>query len=244
MQTGLYVALSSQVALDRRLTTIADNLANVNTTGFRATEIKFDDVMSQTAEANGGKIAFVSQGTDYLATRPGELAQTGDTFDFAIRGDGWFAIDTPAGQVLTRDGRFTIREDGSLVSSRGYAVLDPGGGAIQLNREGGPPQVGADGSVFQDGKLVNKIGTFTIDITKGFSRYENSGIIPADRPRPTIEGESGNILQGYLENSNVNGIREMTQLIEVNRAFENIAALTTDSESSMDEAIKTLAGTR
>jgi flagellar basal-body rod protein FlgF len=204
MQTGLYVALSSQVALDRRLTTIADNLANVNTTGFRATEIKFDDVMSQTAEANGGKIAFVSQGTDYLATRPGELAQTGDTFDFAIRGDGWFAIDTPAGQVLTRD----------------------------------------DGSVFQDGKLVNKIGTFTIDITKGFSRYENSGIIPADRPRPTIEGESGSILQGYLENSNVNGIREMTQLIEVNRAFENIAALTTESDSSLDEAIKTLAGTR
>jgi len=244
MQSGLYVSLSSQIALERRLTTIADNMANVNTVGFRATDVKFDEVLSDTQNEQNAKVAFVSQGNDYLSTRTGQLDNTGSSLDFAIKGDAWFAIDTPAGQVLTRDGRFTLTEAGALVSSQGYPVLDAGGAQIQVNRDGGPLAVGLDGVVQQNGVTVAQIGVFESDISKGFIRYENSGVIPSDKPQAVTDRYDVGVVQGYLEQSNVNGIREMTQLIQVNRAFENITALMRDSEGSLDEAIKTLGGSR
>lgn len=242
MQSGLYVSLSSQIALERRLTTIADNMANLNTVGFRSTEVKFDQVLSKTQNDLNAKIAFVSQGNDYLSTRTGEFQQTGNSLDFAIKGDAWFAIDTPVGQVLTRDGRFTMKETGELVSLRGYPVLDAGGAPIQLNRAGGPPTIGADGKLIQDGRQVATLGLFTADISRGFVRYENSGVTTVDQPQPVVDNSEIAVMQGYIENSNVNGIGEMTQLIEVNRAFESISSLIRDSESSTTDAIKTLGG--
>lgn len=242
MQSGLYVSLSSQIALERRLTTIADNMANLNTVGFRSTEVKFDEILSKTQNDLNASIAFVSQGNDYLSTRSGELQQTNNALDFAVKGDAWFAIDTPAGMVLTRDGRFTIQETGQLVSVRGYPVLDAGGAPIQLNRAGGPPEVGADGTIVQDGVQVAKLGLFTADIRQGFLRYDNSGVIMVDEPQPVVDDPEVSVLQGYIENSNVNGIGEMTQLIQVNRAFESISSLITESERSLSDAIKTLGG--
>lgn len=242
MQSGLYVSLSSQIALERRLTTIADNMANLNTVGFRSTEVKFDEVLSKTQNDINAKIAFVNQGNDYLSTKTGELANTGNTLDFAIKGDAWFALETPEGQVLTRDGRFTIKDTGELVSVRGYPVLDAGGAPIQLNRGGGTPVVGADGKILQDDRQVASLGLFTADISKGFIRHDNSGVTTVDDPQPVVDNPEVSVLQGYLENSNVNGIGEMTQLIQVNRAFESISSLMRDSESSLSEAIKVLGG--
>ncbi|MCZ8180035.1 MAG: flagellar basal-body rod protein FlgF [Rhizobium sp.] len=242
MQSGIYVSLSSQMALERRLTTIADNMANVNTVGFRSTEVKFDEVLSRTDNELNAKIAFVSQGNDYLSTKSGELIETGNVLDFAIKGDAWFAIDTPVGQVLTRDGRFTMTDAGELVSTRGYPVLDAGGAPIQLNRAGGPPEVGAGGQIMQDGRAVATLGIFTADVRNGFLRFENSGVTTVDNPQPVVDNPEISVLQGYVENSNVNGIGEMTQLIQVNRAFEAISALISSSENTMSEAIKVLGG--
>jgi flagellar basal-body rod protein FlgF len=244
MQSGLYVGISSQIALERRLNTIADNMANMNTVGFRATEVKFDEVLSKTRNELNAKVAFVSQGNDYLSTRSGALEQTGNPLDFAIKGDAWFAIDTPAGQVLTRDGRFTMKETGELVSNMGYAVLDAGGAPIQLNRAGGPPEVGADGRISQDGNPVATLGVFSADISKGYLRYENAGVIPVEQPQPVVDAFDVGVSQGYLEQSNVNAIGQMTELIQVNRAFEGISALMRDTEQQFGEAIKTLGGTR
>jgi flagellar basal-body rod protein FlgF len=217
-------------------------MANLNTVGFRSTEVKFDEVLSKTQNDINAKIAFVNQGNDYLSTKTGELANTGNTLDFAIKGDAWFALETPEGQVLTRDGRFTIKDTGELVSVRGYPVLDAGGAPIQLNRGGGTPVVGADGKILQDDRQVASLGLFTADISKGFIRHDNSGVTTVDEPQPVVDNPEVSVLQGYLENSNVNGIGEMTQLIQVNRAFESISSLMRDSESSLSEAIKVLGG--
>jgi flagellar basal-body rod protein FlgF len=84
MQSGLYVALSSQIALERRLTTISDNMANANTVGFRGSEVKFDEMVAKNHNDMNAKVAFVSQGNDYLSTRQGAFEQTGNSFDFAI----------------------------------------------------------------------------------------------------------------------------------------------------------------
>lgn len=242
MQSGLYVGISSQIALERRLNTIADNMANMNTVGFRSTEVKFDEVLSKTKNDINAKVAFVSQGNDYLSTRSGQLMQTGNPLDFAIKGDAWFAIDTPAGQVLTRDGRFTMDETGQLRSTRGFPVLDAGGAPIQLNREAGDITVGADGVIRQEDQIVATLGLYTADISKGYSRYDNEGVIPVENPQPVVDAFDTAVTQGYVEQSNVNGIREMTQLIQVNRAFEGISSLMRDSENTLDSAIKVLGG--
>ena len=240
MQTGIYVSLSSQMTLERRLPTIADNMANVNTTGFRGTEVKFNQVMSDTDNKLDAKVSFVTQGNDYINTDTGELENTGNLMDFAVKGDAYFGISTPAGTVLTRDGRFTMADTGALISSQGYPALDPGGGPIQLNPRGGEPSVGINGQIYQDKKLVGTIGLYSADFTKGFVRYSNSGIIPTETPQAVVDSSKIGVAQGYLENSNVNGMREMTQLIEVSRAFDNISTLTSSSESTLEEAIKTL----
>ena len=237
MQDSLYVALSSQIALERRLDTIADNVANASTIGFRATGVKFEDVVSGTGPRS---VSFASSGNTYLSGAHGALTETGNPFDFAVQGDAWFAIDTPAGTVMTRDGRFSMNENGELMSIEGYPVLDSGGAPIQLDPRNGPPKAGADGSLRQNDQLVGAIGLYNFDPGENFVRYGNSGIVPARTPEPVTDRSDVGIAQGFLEESNVNPVLEMTRLIQVQRAFENTAALMRQTDSSTDDAIKTL----
>lgn len=237
MQDGLYVALSSQIALERRLNTIADNVANASTVGFRATGVKFEDVVSGVGEKS---VSFASTGDTYLSTQSGSFRETGNPFDFAIRGDAWFGIETPAGTVMTRDGRFTMLETGQLVSIGGYPVLDAGGAPIQLDPRNGPPKAGADGVLRQDGQLVGAIGLYEFNPGTNFQRYGNSGIIPNGQPDPIVDRIDVGVAQGFVEDSNVNPILEMTRLIGVQRAFEQTAALMRSSEETFGEAVRTL----
>ena len=237
MRDSLYVALSSQIALERRLDTIADNVANASTIGFRATGVKFEDVVSGTGPKS---VSFASTGNTYLSSAHGAMTETGNPFDFAIQGDAWFAIDTPAGTVMTRDGRFSMNENGELMSIEGHPVLDSGGAPIQLDPRDGPPKAGADGSLRQGDKLVGAIGLYDFDPGQNFVRYGNSGIVPARTPEPVTDRSDIGVAQGFLEESNVNPVLEMTRLIMVQRAFENTAALMRQTDASTDDAIKTL----
>lgn len=237
MQDGLYVALSSQIALERRLNTIADNVANASTVGFRATGVKFEDVVSGLGEK---AVSFASTGDTYLSTAAGSLRETGNPFDFAIKGDAWFGIQTPAGVIMTRDGRFTMLETGQLVSIEGHPVLDAGGAPLQLDPRGGPPEAGADGMIHQDGQLIGAIGLYEFNPGPNFVRYGNSGIVPSGPPEPVVDRIDSGVAQGFVEDSNVNPILEMTRLIAVQRAFENTSALIRKSDETFSQAVRTL----
>ena len=237
MQDGLYVALSSQIALEKRLNTIADNVANASTVGFRATGVKFEDVVSGLDDK---ALSFVTSGDTYISNTNGPLRETGNPFDFAVKGNAWFGIETPGGAVMTRDGRFTLTENGELVTIEGYPVLDAGGAPIQLDPRNGPPRAGADGSLRQGDNLVGALGLYNFDPGPNFIRFGNSGIVPAGEPEPVVDRLDAGVVQGFLEESNVNPMLEITKLIMVQRAFENGAAMIRATESSYDEAIKTL----
>ncbi len=237
MQDSLYVSLSAQIALQRRLDTVADNVANASTVGFRATGVKFEDVVTGSGQKS---VSFASAGNTYLSGAHGSLTQTGNPFDFAIQGDAWFGIETPAGTVMTRDGRFSMNENGELRSLAGYPVLDAGGAPIQLDPRGGPPKAGADGSLRQGEQMVGAIGLFNFDPGQDFVRFGNSGIVPAAAPEPVTDRADAGVAQGFVEESNVNPILEMTRLIMIQRAFENTAALIRQTAASSDDAIKTL----
>jgi len=237
MENGLYVSLSSQIALDKRLTTIADNMANSNTVGFRSTGVKFEDLVSGLSR---NSIDFVSTGETYMPDIGGPLSETGNPFDFAVTGDAWFAIETPVGTVMTRDGRFTMLDTGELVTLQGYPVLDAGGAPIQLDPQGGPPSAGQDGTLRQGGQLIGAIGLFEFQPGINFTRFGNSGIVPEGKPEPIVDRQDIGVTQGFVEGSNVNPVQEMMRLIQVQRAFEHITALMRDSEGALDTAIRDL----
>ena len=239
MQDGLYVALSAQVALERRLNTIADNVANAGTVGFRATGIKFEDVVSGTGQK---AVSFSSSGDTFMSTQVGALRETGNPFDFAIQGDAWFGIETPAGTVMTRDGRFSMLDTGELVTHQGYPVLDAGGAPIQLDPQNGTPSAGADGSLRQAGQTIGTIGLFNFDPGANFVRYGNSGIMPAGVPEPVVDRNDIGVAQGFVEDSNVNPVMEISRLIMVQRAFENVAAAIRSTDQTLGDAITTLGG--
>lgn len=237
MDTGLYVALSSQMALEKRLNTIAHNVANSNTTGFRAGKVRFEEVLGQ---ASTSAPSFVNKGRSYLDPQSGGLEETGGTLDFAVQGDVWFSAQSPAGVLVTRDGRFKMQQTGELVTMDGHAVLDPGGSPIQLNPAGGKARVAPDGVISQNGVQTAAIGLFEYQPSANFSRFGNSGIMAESAPVPVIDRSDVGVVQGFIEQSNVNPVYEMSKLISVHRAFDNVAALIRDSESSLEEAIKTL----
>jgi flagellar basal-body rod protein FlgF len=237
MQSGLYVSLSGQVALERRLQTIAANVANMNTVGYRADGVSFEAEM---AKAGDSTVAFAGSGNDFISRKSGGMNKTGNPLDVAVQGDAWFGIKTPAGTVYTRDGRMSLKESGELTTLNGYPVLDAGGAPILLEAASGPPDISRDGMITQKGVQVGALGLFAIDDGAKLTRYDNSGVIP-DRPATAVLDFTENgVVQGFVEGSNVNPITEMTKLITVSRAFDSIAAATEKSESSLTDAIKTL----
>jgi flagellar basal-body rod protein FlgF len=240
MQSSLYVSLSAQVSLQKRLETIAHNIANSSTAGFRAEEVKFETLLSQAAP---NPVAFANAEQTYLSRRAGELVRTDNPFDLAVEGDAWLAIDTPAGRVYTRDGRMRMTDAGELQTLNGQPILDIGGAPVQLDPNGGTPQIARDGTIVQGNRQIGAIGLFTIDEAAHLTRYETSGVIP-DRPaQPVIDFTKIGVQQGYIERANVNPVQEITKLIMVSRSFEAVTAQINASEASLQEAIRTLGST-
>ncbi len=237
MQNGLYVALSAQVALERRLETIANNVANMNTVGYRADGVSFETEVARAGENN---IAYVSPGTTFISRQTGASVKTGNPFDIAVQGKGWIAIDTGGATAYTRDGRMRISETGALETLNGNAVLDAGGAPILLDPTASAPTISGDGMIAQDGKQVGAIGLFEIGDDAKLMRTENSGVMPDKPATPILDFTQNGVVQGFVESANVNPIQEMTKLIAVTRAFDGVNSQVSETESSLQDAIKTL----
>ncbi|HJU31154.1 MAG TPA: flagellar basal-body rod protein FlgF [Hyphomicrobiaceae bacterium] len=240
MQSNFHVGLSAQLSLQRRLDTIANNVANASTAGFRAEEVKFDTLLSQ---ASNTPVAFASAGQHYLSRTAGEIVRTDNPFDVAVQGDAWLAMQTPAGTVYTRDGRMKMTPAGELQTLSGYAILDAGGAPVQLDPNAGPPQVARDGAISQNNRTVGALGLFKIDDTATLRRFDNSGVT-TDRPATAVvDFTKAGLHQGFVEGSNVNPVMEMSRLIMVSRAFDAVTSSIKDADSSQQEAIRSLGAT-
>lgn len=237
MQPGLYVSLSGQVALMRRLETVANNVANVTTAGFRAEEVKFEQLISSKTDA---PTAFVSPGATYLSREAGAVERTENPLDVAVSGDAWLAFQGPAGVVYTRDGRMTMTPEGELTTLTGYPLLDVGGAPIQLNPAAGAPEIARDGMMTQNGNQVGALGLFTIPEDAHLDRFENSGVVP-DRPaEPALDFNRVGVLQGFMEQSNVNPIAEISRLIQIQRSFDSINNAVSEAEQTLSQAVRAI----
>ena len=155
-------------------------------------------------------------------------------------GQGWIAFAGPNGTVYTRDGRLQIAANGDLQTVSGFPVIDSGGAQITLDPNGGPVSIARSGAITQDNNEIGTIGLFNIPADANLDRYGNSGVTP-DRPATAIADFSRDgFKQGYVEGSGANPMMELTKLIAASRAFDGTNSMIEGTESSLQNAIRTL----
>ncbi len=239
MQSPFYVSLSAQVSLDKKLATIANNVANAGTVGYRASGVNFESVMSKAAAT---PTAYASPGNDFISRTQGETVKTDNPFDISVSGDGWLAIRTPSGVAYTRDGRMKMTETGELQTVAGHPVLDAGNSVITLDPNAGPPMIYSDGMITQGTQQIGAIGLFSIDEGAALTRADNASVIPSKPATAILDFVRNGVVQGYIENANVNPVHEMTKLIMATRSFENVSAMQDMLDNSQRSAVRILGG--
>lgn len=213
METTAYVTLGRQSGLMREMQIVANNIANGGTAGFRREGMVFSEFVRRTHE--GPSLSMARGEGRHVDLREGGLQQTGGRFDFAIRGEGFFLIETPQGQRLTRAGAFLPGPDGAIVTPDGNRLLDAGGAAV-LVPPGAQIAMGPDGTLSADGQPVARIGVWAPSDPLALrhvagTMFDGGALVP-------VEGAT--LVQGALEESNVNPIEEVARLIAVQRAYE------------------------
>ncbi|MEM1005017.1 MAG: flagellar hook-basal body complex protein [Pseudomonadota bacterium] len=210
-----YVTLSRQSGLLNEMRLVANNIANANTTGYRAQGLVFSEFVR---DMPGNPSLSMSRAeARNTSQQQGVLTETGGQFDFAIEGDGFFMVETPGGNRLTRAGSFTPNAQGDLVAPDGARVLDSNGAPVFIPPDAASIDVGSDGTLSVQGQVLGQIGVYQTDdpkhlVREGNARFRVSGNIdPVDAPV---------VLHRFLEGSNVSAIDQMTRMIEIQRAYE------------------------
>jgi flagellar basal-body rod protein FlgG len=226
MIKGLYTSAVGMMPNKLKIDVIANNLANIDTTGFKKDNI-FVRILKNAVldlNKNGGNELSGLYVTEYTSFEQGNLKQTGNPFDIAINGDGFFIVQTPNGLRYTRNGNFTLSEDGRLVNSNGYSLVGLGG-EIKIpdvrSLKNVDVRITQNGEVYVNDKFIDRIKIVWFnDLTK--LKKDTATSFIADEGAVEIELTSGyEIYQGFLEDSNVNAIEEMVRMIEASRIYES-----------------------
>ena len=215
MEAAGYVTLTRQSGLMREMQMVANNIANAATTGYRAGGLVFSEYV---ARAEGAPSLSMARGNaPVISAAQGPLEATGGALDFAIEGEGFFLIETPEGERLTRAGVFARSATGDLVTMDGLRVLDAGGAPVFIPPDAGRPGLAADGTLSADGRPLAQLGLFRPAEGAALRRgggtlFESTGAV--------VPVAGGRILQGFREGSNVAPMTEIARMIEVQRAYE------------------------
>ncbi len=221
MDQGVYTAASGAMAMELKLAVIANNLANVDTVGFKKDHVNFEKYVKQLETLPLAEGEYRRRAEDvitkeyYIDTAQGSSRLTGNPLDVALIGDGYFAVSSENGMRYTRAGSFQRSADGLLTDQQGNAIQGDGGD-IQLGK--GEVIIGADGTVTVSGQVVDKLKVVDIPDDKLVKIGRNLFEVPEGYEPQALE--SPQIQQGSLEMSNVNAIQEMLGLVETQRAYE------------------------
>ncbi len=236
MDLAGYVALTRQSGLAKELQSVANNIANLSTTGYRREGVVFAE-MVEALPVEGGSVAMTAARGRYFDELQGSLDETGGTLDLAIEGEGYFTVMTPAGERLTRAGAFTRDANGTIVNMDGHPLLDEGGGEIAVPFEAKAINVSADGTVSADGEPLARIGLVTVEDQSKL--FREAGVLFRADAAP-VPVEEGKVVQGFLEQSNVNPVGELARMVEVQRAYEYGQKLMDQEDDRIRLVVRTL----
>jgi len=246
MQNALLIGLSRQMTLRREMEVVANNVANMNTTGFKGDTAIFEEYLMPGASADqfarpDRKLSYVLDRSTWHDMSQGQVQQTGNPLDVAIDGNSFMVVQTPRGERYTRNGALQINAAGQLVTSEGFQVLGDSG-PIQFQREDKNVLIARDGLISVPegtrGKLrLVKFGD-AVRLTKdaGSTFAAPQGVQPQQ-----VTPEERHVMQGSLERSNVRGVVEMTRMIEVTRNYTQVAAMLQNQGDMRKSAVEKLA---
>ena len=221
MDINSSVAASRLVAQQRASSVTGNNIANANTPGFKYERVQFADWLNRQTGIDtprgGAPIVYAQDRATWRDLQPGSLSQTGNTFDVALTGDGFFTVSTQRGVRLTRDGRFGLTPDGTLADSTGNAVLDANGQPLRMPPNARQIAIAGDGSVSTDSGPVGKLGVVSPN-DPGRLRAEGATLLNA--PTGTNAITRPRVVQGALEESNVQPVLELTHMLADAKEFQ------------------------
>jgi flagellar basal body rod protein FlgG len=248
MNIGLYQSASALSALERWQDSVSQNITSSQTTGYRKRTVNFStqtageiqpDPNGRVGHDSGVPLLFpkINTGINFIT---GETQPTRRELDVAIQGDGFFEVQMPDGaHAFTRSGEFRIRPDRTLVTAGGDEVLTEGGAPITLLSNGAPVTINRDGTIFQGDASVGKLSVQHFANTGALIPISGGLFIPSAgaAPSPVAEPE---LLQGYLEGSNVTPLREMVDLVLISRAYEANQKIISTVDQQMQKTLDAL----
>jgi len=240
MENTSYIALSRQSALWREMEVVANNMANANTPSYKAEQMMFRDFVVKTKTDTspfGRKVDFVQDVGVLRDTREGPMAQTQAPLDLAIHNEGYFVVDTPSGPRYTREGHFRLDETGMMVNSAGYPVMQTTGQPIVFAPNETQITVTGDGTVSTENGVIGKVRVVGFNNDQNLQNAGNGMLMTNDQPTPI---DRPSLVQGMLEQSNVQPVIETTKMMEILRNYEGIQKLIDGENERQSSAMKIL----
>ncbi|HXG19031.1 MAG TPA: flagellar basal-body rod protein FlgF [Methylomirabilota bacterium] len=216
MNAAMYKALSGAIVQTRRLEAVTQDLANVNTAGYKGERLAFREVLEAPRprkQQSGGQVAVSEQRTDLS---PGAIHYTGNPLDLAIMGDGFFTVQTPRGVRYTRQGTFSLSANNTIVMPSGEPLLGEGG---PIRVDGSKVEVTAAGVVLVNGEEVDRLKIMRPEDPRRLAREGYAFFQAADADMQPIR-EAAGVMQGNVEEANVNPVEAMVALIDIQRQYE------------------------
>jgi flagellar basal-body rod protein FlgF len=236
MQLPSYIALSSQTALSRQMEVVANNIANLSTPAYKAERMMFQQYLAP--RSNDGGDVFVQDVATYRDMRQGPMTRTGNSFDVAIEGSGFFTVSTPEGDRYTRNGHFQLASDGSIMTAQGYQLLDEGGKPLVLSPGASELTITPEGTVSTKDGEIGKIQVVDFADQQQPQVAADGLYVSSSDPTPA---QGTKLHQGMVEDSNVQAVVELNRMMNVSRSYTSAGDLINAENDRVKNAIDRLA---
>ncbi len=237
MENTIYLGLSRQVVLKNNMDIIANNVANVNTPGYRAQNLLFAEHLS---DPRGGDdpLSFVYDKGEYKNTHPGPVHTTGNPLDISLEGPGFIGVVGPGGKTYyTRAGNFAMTADGTLVTQSGHPVADAGGSPLSLPTNSTGIKIDTSGIISNQEGQIGQIMIAEFENPQNLKPYGDNLYTTDD---PAIPAEDTRVMQGQIEGSNVLAVIEITRMIDTLRNFQSMQTILQNENERLQTAIQRL----
>ncbi len=225
MESTAIIGLGRQNVLRRQMTVIANNIANMNTHGYKGEKMMFIEHVHRSKGGErllGDKIHHTHDFATVRDMREGPLEPTGNPLDLGIQGEGYFVVQTDKGDLYTRNGRFQLNNEGTIVTQHGHPVMSEGGQPFTITPGEHRMEISRDGTLSVNDVTLGKFKFVQFDGRPKFE-HQSGGLLKTEAPATDVE--SPTVIQGMLEGSNVEPILEITRMIQVNRSYNSAKKL-------------------
>lgn len=239
-----YIALSRQMALWKQMDAVSNNMANMNTAGFKQDDTLFSSYLVQTADAQGigsAPLYFTEDFGTFQNFAEGAFEETGNVFDVAIQGDGFFCVETPAGEMYTRKGQFSLSSEGALITNDGALVLSENNEPIFFAPGEKEITITESGDVMTENGTIARLKVAHFADNQKLLKVAGTMFENVAGNDMTIGTDNVRLAQGAIEKSNVNPIEEMTKLIKVQRSYEYVQQMIDNEHDRLSNTISTYA---